>query len=272
MKKPLKILYIILSAVVVLVIVVLIAITLFAGSAIKIGVETAGTKALSVPVTLGDADLSILRGKLRLQNLVIDNPPGYQHDKLLELGDARVAVSIGSLMTDTVNIKEIKLDGLNVVIEQKSVTGNNLRDIIKAIPTGEPKAEEPGEKPSKRLRIDNLEITNVTVKVKLLPVPGKSDTVTLKLDPITMTDLGGDEELDTAKLVGKVLLAIAKGVTKQGAGVLPDGMTDAMKETWGKTLELGKTASEEGKELIEEGKDAGKKLLEGLKGLFEKKE
>ena len=269
MKKPLKILYIVLSAVVVLVIVLVIAITLFAGSAVKIGVETAGTKALSVPVTLGDADLSIFRGKLRLQNLVIDNPPGYEHDKLLELGDARVAVSIRSLLTDTVNIKEIKLDGLNVVIEQKSVTGNNLRDIIKAIPTGEPKEEEePTTEPAKKLVIDNLEITNVTVKAKLLPVPGKSDTGTLKLDPITMTDLGSDEKLDTAKLVGKVLLAIAKGVTKQGAGVLPDDMTAAMKESWTKALDLGKTSAEEGKELIEEGKG----LLEGLKGLFEKKE
>ncbi|MHC4911626.1 MAG: DUF748 domain-containing protein [Planctomycetota bacterium] len=265
MKKPLKILYIVLSAVVALVIVVVIAITLFAGSAVKIGVETAGSKALSVPVTLGDADLSILRGKLKLQNLVIDNPPGYQHDKLLELGDARVAVAIGSLLTDTVNIKEIKLDGINLVIEQKSVTRNNLRDIIKAIPTGEPKEEEPTtEKPGKTLRIDNLEITNVTVKAKLLPVPGKSDTVTLKLDPITMTDLGSDEKLDTATLVGKVLVAIAKGVTKQGAGVLPDDMTAAMRDTLGKVAELG----EEGKKFIEEGKG----LLEGVKGLFEKKE
>jgi hypothetical protein len=242
-----------------------IAVALFAGSAVKIGVETAGTKALSVPVTLGDADLSILRGKLRLQDLAVDNPPGYQHEKLLELGDARVAVSIGSLLTDTVNIKEIKLDGMNVVIEQKSVTGNNLSDIIKAIPTGEPKEEGPTtEQPSKTLRIDNLEITNVTVKAKLLPVSGKSDTVTLKLDPITMTDLGTDKKLDTATLVGKVLLAIAKGVTKQGAGVLPDNMTAAMKDTLGRAAELG----EEGKKRIEEGKG----LLEGVKGLFEKKE
>jgi hypothetical protein len=266
MKNPLKILYIILSAVVLLLIVVVIAVTFFAGIAVKIGVETAGTKALSVPVTLGDADLSILRGKLRLQNLAVDNPPGYQHEKLLELGDARVAVSIGSLLTDTVNIKEIKLDGMNVVIEQKSVTGNNLRDIIKDIPTGEPKEEEEPatEKPGKTLRIDNLEITNVTVKAKLLPVPGKSDTVTLKLDPIIMTDLGSDEKMDMAKLSGKILLAIANGVAKQGAGVLPDDMTAAMKDTLGKAAELG----EEGKKLIEESKG----LLEGVKGLFEKKE
>ena len=264
MKNPLKILYIVLSAIVLLIIVAVIAVTLFAGSAVKIGVETAGTKALSVPVTLGDADLSIFRGKLGLQNLVIDNPPGYQHEKLLELKDGRVAVDIRSLLTDTVNVREIKLDGIDLVIEQKDITKNNLNDIIKAIPKGEPKTEEPGEKPAKTLRIDNLEITNDTVKAKLLPVPGKSDTVTLKLDPITMTDLGSDEKMDLAKLSGKVLLAIATGVAKQGAGVLPDDLTDAMKDTLGKVAELG----EEGKKLIEEGKG----VLDGLKGLFEKKE
>ncbi|UCF42450.1 MAG: hypothetical protein JSV99_07550 [Planctomycetota bacterium] len=47
---------------------------------------------------------------------------------------------------------------MNVLIEQKGVSGNDLHDIIKAIPTGEPKAEEPADKPAKKLRIDNLEI------------------------------------------------------------------------------------------------------------------
>ncbi|UCC22041.1 MAG: AsmA family protein [Planctomycetota bacterium] len=262
MKKPLKILYIILSVVVFLLIVVVVAVTLFAGSAVKFGVETAGTKALSVPVTLGDVDLSIFRGRLGLQNLVIDNPPGYQHEKLLELKDGRVAADMRSLLTDTVNVKEIKLDGVNVVIEQKGVSGNNLHDIIKAIPKAEPEAEQPAEKPGKKLRIDNLEITNVTVTAKLPSVPGKPDTVTLKLDTITMTNLGDDEKLDTAILIGTVLLAIESAVAEQGAGILPDEIMDQMKETW------TEAATEKGKELIEEGKG----LLEGVKELFEKKE
>jgi hypothetical protein len=160
-----------------------------------------------------------------------------------------------SLLTDTVNVKEIKLDGVNVVIEQKGVSGNNLHDIIKAIPKAEPEAEQPAEKPGKKLRIDNLEITNVTVTAKLPSVPGKPDTVTLKLDTITMTNLGDDEKLDTAILIGTVLLAIESAVAEQGAGILPDEIMDQMKETW------TEAATEKGKELIE-----------GVKGLFEKKE
>jgi len=124
------------------------------------------------------------------------------------------------------------------------------------------------KEPGKKLRIDNLEITNITVKVKLLPIPGKKDTITLKLDPIRMTDLGSDDKLTVAKLTGKILSAIAGGVAEQGAGVLPEDMTKTMKATLGKTIELGKTATEEGKKLIEEGKDVGKELIEGFKGLL----
>ena len=115
-----------------MILVIIIAINLFADRAIKIGIETAATKALDVGVDVKDVDLSILGGSLSLQELVINNPPGYAHDNLLVLNKARVAVNIKSLMSDTVNIKEIKLDGVNIVMEQKGLT-SNLQDIIKNI-------------------------------------------------------------------------------------------------------------------------------------------
>jgi len=254
-----------------LIVCIVVLIHLVGNSILKTGIETAAIKMLNVGVSIDDVDLSILGGKVSFQNLVIDNPPGYKHDKLLVVGNARIAVSIGSLLKDTVNIKEIMLDGVNVVLEQRGVTGNNLQDIIKAIPKADTKPEGETKRTAKKLHIDNLEITNVTVKAKLLPIPGKADTVTLKLDPIRMTDLGSDDKLDTAKLSAKILLAIATGVAEQGAGILPEGMTDSMKATLSKTAQLGKAAAEEGKKLLEEGKDAGKGLIEGFKGLLKPK-
>lgn len=268
MKSVRKILYVVLSAIAALIVCIAVLIHLVGNSILKTGIETAATKTLNVGVSIDDMDLSILGGKVSFQNLVIDNPPGYKHDKLLEVGNARIAVSIGSLLKDTVNIKEIMLDGVNVVLEQRGVTSNNLQDIIKTISQADTQPEGETKKAAKKLHIDNLEITNVTVKAKLLPIPGKADTVTLKLDPIRMTDLGSDDKLDTAKLSAKILLAIATGVAEQGAGILPEGMTDSMKATLSKTAQLGKAAAEEGKKLLEEGKDAGKELIEGFKGLL----
>ncbi len=271
MKSAHKLLKIVLLVVVVSVFSIVVLIHLFGNSIMKAGIETAASKTLSVGVNIDDIDLSILGGSVGFQNLIIDNPPGYQHDKLLEVGKARIAVSLGSLLKDTVNIKEIVLDNVNIVLEQKGVTSNNLQDIIKAIPQGKGKPKEAGEKPAKKLHIDNLEITNITVKAKLLPVPGQADTITLKLDPIRMTNLGSDDKLDVAELTGRIFLTIATGVAKQGAGQLPDDITNEMKATLSQATELGKATVEEGKKILEEGAKTGEELMKGVQDLLKPK-
>ena len=269
MKPTNKIVKFVVLPIIILFVVLWSAFYLLGGLILKAGVEKAATKTLAVPVTIEDMDISILKAAIGINGLIVQNPPGYTYKNLLELSEARVTASIGSLLNDTVHIKELKLDGMNLVIEQK-VLSNNLQEVISSI-SAKGKQQSESETAGKKLHIDNLEITNVTVKAKLLPVPGKADTVTIKLNPIRMTDLGGDDKLDVAELSGKILLAIATGVAGQGAGLLPEGMTDTMKATLSETAELGKTAVKEGKELLEEGKDTGKKLIEGFKGLLKPK-
>ncbi|MHC4575310.1 MAG: AsmA family protein [Planctomycetota bacterium] len=269
MKKSFRALRSVLVVVVVLIVVVALAVGLFADRAVKAGIEAGGKKALNVGVSVGDVDLSIMGGRIGFQNLSIDNPPGYQHDKLLELRDGRIAVDIGSLLSDTVKIREIRLDGMDMVLEQRGVSGNNLQDIIKSIPTKDtPEAEPSG----KKLHIDSLEITGVTVKVKVLPVPGKGDTITLPLKPITMTNLGSDDKLDAAVLSGKVLLAVAGGIAEQGAGVLPDEIIGPVTSELKRLKALPEALLKESAEVLKEGTDLGKGITEGIKGLFKPRE
>jgi len=286
MKKSFKIMYTVLSVIVILLIIAVIAINLFADSAVKMAIESAGTKALQVGVAVDNVDLSILGGKIGFQNLVINNPPGYKHERLLELSDAKIAVETGSLLTDIINIKEIKFDGLNVVLEQRGISGNNLQDIMKALPAkeaGPSELAEPAEPGGKKLHIDNLEITNAQVKVKLLPLPGKVDTLTLKLAPIKMTDLGGENDIDTVALVRKVLLAIAGGIAEQGAGILPKEMLGSLTSQLGKLGALPTAFVDKGGKILGAGKDVGgdaikgaggatKGITDGIKGLFKPKE
>jgi len=269
MKKILKILRVVLAAVVVLIIVAVVLVYLFAGRALKTGIESAGTKALDVNVSLRDVDLSLIGGKVRLEDLVIDNPPGYQHDRLLELDDARVQVDLRSLLTDTVNIRDIRLDGIVVVLEQRGISSNNLQDVLAKLKSEEKPETEPS---GKKLHIDNLEISNVTVKVKLIPIPGKVDTVTLKLKPIKMTNLGGDNKLDTVALISKILVAIAGGIAEQGVGLIPDGILNPLKDQLQNLGALSGALLKEGGKLLEKGTDLGKGVTEGLKGLFKPKE
>jgi hypothetical protein len=246
----------------ILLIVLVLAFFFVGNSLIKTGIEVAATKTLGVPVTVKSINLSVLRGRVKIKGLVVENPPGYANKTLLELGDGQVQVYIGSLMTNTVKIKLIKLDGAKLTMEQKGLS-NNLKEILDRIPTApEPKAGE------KKLNIDRLEIINTNVKVKLLPIPGKADNVSINIDPIVMENLGTDNKLNIGTLTAKILAAIATGVAKQGAGLLPDDMVKGIGSALGKTAEMGKAATKEGQKVLETTKDAGKGVVEGVKGMF----
>jgi len=267
--------------IVLLVLIVLIVLVVhFAGDrALKAGIETGASKALGVNVSLKDISFSILAGKVEIKDLVISNPEGYQHPEMLKIGHGLINVSVGSLLGDPVKIETIKFEQIDMVIEQKGLT-NNLKEVISALPSEEKPKEEADkkvpDKEPKNLVVSDLEISGVTVKAKLLPVPGKTDTVTLKIAPIKMTDLGTKDKLDTAKLAGKILAAIAAGIAEQGTDILPKDMVgsidSALKDVGGEFMrETGKEVlKEKGKQILESGKEIGEDIGGKLKGLLKK--
>ena len=244
---------------------------LFGNGIIKAAVEKQASKALGVEVTVRDIDLSLFSGGLQLEGLQVRNPEGYNHENLLKLENISVNTRISSLFKDTVNIQYIKLSGMDLVLEQKNIT-SNLQEVVSNIKKGRKsdKKESPEleKKKGKQLIIDKLEISEIQVKAKLLPIPGKADTITMKLDPITMQDLGTDNKLDIAVLSTRILLAVASGVAGQGTDVLPDEMLNNINKTLESTLKLGTSALEEGRKTIE----SGEELFRGLKDIFKKKE
>ncbi len=259
--KIVKILTYAVVGIVVLVGVAAVLFAMFGEGAIRSAIQRQGSVTLGVPVKVDRLKLSVLQGKVGIGGVVVGNPEGYSGN-LLELNDGSVDVGIKSLMSDTVHIEDIRLDGMNLVIEQKGLS-NNLKDVMNAIP----KKEEEAKKEGKPLVIDNLELSNIVVKVKLIDLPGAADTVPLKLEPITMKNLGTEDKMSMATLVSKILVAVAEGVAKQGAGILPDEVTNTIKSGLSGIMEQGGALMKEGQKVLEQGTG----VLDGVKGLFEKK-
>jgi hypothetical protein len=251
MKKLIRSLVRLLTVLVVVAIVGIIGAGLLANHSVRVAVERASSKALDVPVDIDQARLSILGGTLSLHDLTVANPPGYQQKTLIVLDRGDMRVNAGSLLSKVITARDIRLDGMKVALEQKGLD-NNLRDVVRSL-------RREAAASGKRLQIDNLEITNITVSVKLLPIPGQADTVSFKLAPIKMTNLGDNEPLDVATLVTKVLLAVAKGITEQGGDVLPRDMVTGLSSVLDKAFDLGRAIFGNG--------DAGSRLEEGLKNL-----
>jgi len=255
-------------SIVVLVIIIGILFHLVGKNLIKTGIETAGTKALGVGVEIEDLDLSILKGTVSITGLQVRNPDGYNHQNMLALSRGRVRTKLSSLLSDTVHIREVKLEDVNVVLEQKGLT-NNIQQILKNMPSNEQK--QPSSS-AKKLQIDVLELTNIKVQAKLLPLPGKKDTVNLKLGDIKMTNLGGDNKLTAAMLTKQIVLKITQAITKAGKGILPKDILSSMENTLGGVMkagkEIGEKAKGEAEKILDKGKDVGSAVTEGLKGLL----
>ncbi len=265
-KKMKKTLVTVVLVLVVLLLLISLSVKMFGAGAVKTAIETIGSKVLQVDVRVRSVSLWTLLGKLEMNNLEIDNPEGYQHEKFLTLDFAHLKLNVKSLLSDTVEIEKMQFDNIELVMEQKGLT-NNLQEILNNLPKSE---EKPADtKPGKNLVIRDLLINGVTVKVKLLPVPGKVDTLTLKLAPIQMNDIGTDQKVDTAQLMGRILRAIAEGIAQQGKDILPTEMigplTDTLKET-------GRQILDTGQDVIKQGVDVGEGVKDAVQGLFRKKE
>jgi len=260
-RKPFKLTFVV---GLVLAVAAIIGVNLFADNAVRVAVETAGTKALSVGVELEAAKLSIIGGSLSLHNLTVANPPGYQHETLLKLRQGDVQVQTKTLLSDKIQIDDILLDGMDLVIEQKALS-SNLQEVIEAAQ----RAEIP---PGKKLHVETLELTNVTVSVKLPSTSDQADTVTLKLAPIKMTDLGKDETLDMTGLTTKIMEAIAAGIAQQGTDVLPQEMISGLTSVLSTAIDLGRIIFGTGQGTSEGIQKGVEGITEGLKDILTPKQ
>ena len=234
-------------AVVALLIVAVVALGLFLDSAVKKGVETFGPELTKVSIKLDGVSLSVLSGSGKIKGLEVGNPEGYKAPTAIKLGSASLAVSPGSLLSDKIVIKSIRVEAPEINIEG-SPTKNNLTKILENVEAatggGGAKPAENASAPSKKLQVNEFVLTGAKVNYT---VPGLGTTVPLVLPDITLTDLGTGPEGITAgdltkrvmsKLTGDlvpVLAAQAGKLGKEAVGAAGDTVNKAADET-GKAL------------------------------------
>ncbi len=239
----------------------------FAGNTIvKNAIEYGGTRALDVAVEVQEADLSLLKAKFTISDLIVANPPGFETDTMLELGNMTIDSSYGELLADPAVIEEIVLDDIQITLEQKGLT-NNIQEVLKNVSKKTP--QEQTEKEGKKVVIKRLEIKGAVVNAKLLPIGGKEQTVKFKLEPIILENIGTDEPVNVATVSAKVLTALVAGIIKQGGGLLPDDITGALGGTLDSAVEVLDTGVEAGKKILESGKDLGEGVGDTIKGTGE---
>ncbi len=228
---------------VVLLIVGGIVLTLTINSIAKQGIQIGATSALGVETKLNTASVGLFSGTFGLNGLDVSNPQGYPSKHFVQLGDAKVAVSLGSLTKDTIVVPEFTMDGLDVHLERKSGKSNyevileNLDKLSGGKST--PKPTEPKPKGSeKKLIVKALTLKNITIHADMVDAgtPGLADLakVTVPIPEIKLQNVGqtgegvGGSGVTIGELSGIIVQTIMAAVVEKG-GVLPEQLLGELK-------------------------------------------
>ncbi len=271
----------ILAGALVVVLVAIVAIVFMSIDAIaKVAIERGSTYALGVQTTLRSADVGILSGEFALSGLDVANPEGFESDHFLQLDKGYLAVSLGSLRQDIVEVPTLALTGIDVNLEKRGGKANYkiITDNLKRFEsgdTGDDGAQADGGGAGKKFVVREIIIRDVNVKVDIAMT-----RMEVPIEEIRMTDIGS-ESMTTAELTDRVVKMILAAIVKNGAHLPADLVNDlggALAELGGlgdmTVSETVKTVGKVVEGLGQGGDEVGKAIgdaVEGLGGLFGEK-
>lgn len=260
----------ILSIVGIVVLVFIVVVVLFLGQIIKTGIETVGPKVAGVPMSVEKVRVNPLSGKVHVKALIIGNPEGFKTESLMKLGEFNLDMSLASLFTDTIQIKQILIDAPEITYEKalRSSNFSTLMDNLAPAETPEDSAaEEPKEKKAsaKKVIIDDFQLNDAKVHVTLTALGGKK--MTLPLPDIQMQNIGkGTGGTNIREVVSEVFGSIRDAVVKAVASS-GDIAGDALKSVGGTATD---TMKDVGGAATDAAKGAADSLKKGLGGLLGK--
>lgn len=258
-----KALKIILGIVLVLVLVVAIAMYFVVqnlDSVVKTAVETVGPQVTLTDVSLREAKIELKNGRAELNGLSIANPQGFSKANIFEMDTVVVQIEPASLREDVYVIKEIRIDGAQLLAEQKGMKDTNIQALLDNLKKSGSLAEdsaaaEPETESDVRLMVEKLIFENGNVDLKTEQLGNYQ----MQLPTIDVANIGDKQTgLAPDELATAILQPILAEAKQQVRAELEDKAKEKAKERLQEELDKKLSPDDQ-------------KKLEGLKGLLKGK-
>ncbi|MDX2480519.1 MAG: AsmA family protein [Desulfuromusa sp.] len=196
----------------------------YVDSIAKKAIEQGGEMALGVPTNLDAVHISLLGGEASLNGLQIANPSGFKAQTFMQLGQGEIAVSLGSLLGDTIKVPQVKLSNIRINLEQSGKKNNVEPILARAKSMSSQKgtsAPQPAAKDGKKFIIEYFLLDDVQVDASL-DLLGQASSVNLVLPKIELRNLGAEEQgLPMPELIQKVVQAVLSAVQNSSGQLSP---------------------------------------------------
>jgi hypothetical protein len=207
--------------------IVAVAVFVYMDSIARRAIEVGETYALGVSATLDQADIGVFSGEFAMSGLKVSNPDGFSSPHFMRLDEGKVAVSLGSLRSDSVELTELQITGIDMNLEKAGGRANydvilsHLKRFESNEPAAEQKQAEPGSE--KKFMIRQIAIRNVMVHVDLMPVGGSVTKLNVPIDEVRLTNVGSDPDnaVKMSDLSGVLVKAIITAAINKAGKELP---------------------------------------------------
>lgn len=184
-------------------------------SAVKKGMETAGSEITGTSVSVATVDLSPFSGQGRVTELVIGNPQGFVTANACKVAEIKIDLDPRSVFSDVVVIHSLEIDGAEITYEINKRAQHNLIEIQKYIESQLGPADK--SESETKLIIERFVMKNIKVRVRA-PLMGKEGKA-LTLGDIEVRDIGKDSGGATgAAVADKILQPLTQAVFKAVSG------------------------------------------------------
>lgn len=278
-----------LGALVLVVVVLLVLAVVFAGSIIKTSIEQVGSKVTQCDIKVRNVDLSLIGGKLTVDDLVVGNPDGFKTENAFRLSKVHVSLLPLSLVGSKIKVNDIQIIGPEITYEIAPLSMvSNIGAIQKNVQSFLPSGSEEKEKTEgKALQIDHLVVKDGVIKLSATFAGGK--VIDVPLPAIELNGIGKDSDMTGTEVsaqvldqaLGSVSSVASESMKSLGSGIkgllssdkgedakeavkdAADGAVDAIKDS-------AETIKESASEALEKTGDKAKEAGKALKGLFGK--
>lgn len=242
-KKRKKIIGICLAIIIIFFLAAIFIIQNYFGRIASYTIEQTLPKLTGAPAKLEDANFNLFKGEFSVNGFFLGNPEGFQTSSALESKMLRVKIDMTSLLSDTIKVNEIMIDGLEVTYEAGFPSNiGKIKENISSSETKEKQEEKDKKKKSKKIYIKEIRVINSKVKASVKGLGGAA--LPVPLPPILITDLGSEEQGITFTESLDIFF-----------GKLLDSVTETASDTSVYVKDAAKKTSEKTKDVIDKVKN-----------------
>jgi hypothetical protein len=208
---------------------------------VEAAIEKVGPQVTGTPVSVSSVSISLSDGAGEIRGLVIGNPEGFDSDHAFRLDRIGLVIDTGSVTSDVIRIKQVLVDGADLIAEVRVGEGINLSKIADNLKSGSSGGEKPADSGGgPKVVIEKFDFTNASMTL-VSPV---TEDKTQKLGDVHVKGIGEGSGGATAAQAGAQLLepvirAAVKAAREQAGDLGIEGYKEGAVEKLKDKLGIG---------------------------------